>query len=87
MVNGKGKKGDIQHESYFTVNLQRRRKERNERSAQIPRLETESGAVASTTFIKTVQFALNGFLQPSLSVISTAPAAHIPLLIIPVVPV
>lgn len=56
------------------------RKGGNEHSAQIPRRETESGAIASTTFIKTVQFALNGFLHPSLWVISAAPAAHMPLL-------
>lgn len=59
----------------------------NERSAQIPRLETETGAIASAAFIKNVQFGLNGFLHTGLSVICGAPVAHIPLLIIPVVPV
>lgn len=82
MLNGKygagGEKKDFQDDPSFTVNLRRRRKEGKRRSAQIPRLETESGAVARTAFIKTVQFALNGFLHPGLWVLSAAPADHIP---------
>lgn len=59
--------------------------------AQIPRLESEggadAGADAGATFIKTVQFGLNGFHQSDLSRLSAAPAAPVPLLSIPVVPV